>query len=707
MVLRHTSTQHQPRECVDWLSQQTCHARRNDRGVVRRPRVAVTRPLRQDEPMAIRQFSLGPMRGLVHAEAHALGNLVVIAGPNGAGKSTLLDLLKANRHLFEPGTTVMFVGPHRTWRSSQLNRVAVYDYQLPSYGAALESDSLPQYRYQIPPGMQGLQGLPRQSSSADDVQAFVKTSLIRLRDKRQALIADAYAAQGGQVLSGSVPDLFQPFQELISLLLPHLEWVGVSDTNPENIQALFKPRGSNQNGFDIDELSSGEKAAIALLLPLVERQADQLITATHQDNNLVPLTMILDEPEIHLHPLLQLQVLEYMRKLARENTAQFILSTHSPTLLDALDDDELFLLSPSSISPENQLSQLTTGHERLEVARSITGSTHVLTRAKPILFIEGESERAGVSADSRLISMLFPQTKSWALVPARSKNSVIEAVARLREEALELPGTPVFGLVDADRDDQVASDHVIAWPVAMIENLLLDAEAIYEALKPFGAQTSAISVHVVGESLNRILNHRSEDEVRLRIKQLLPVGRLEADPLALQSTAGLADVQSAKWVKKVEALATAGLEAKARDQVRSIVEAGTQSERFHGKRVLHALFEELGVATAGLSKSAFALSIAAQDAARARAQRLGEPALMRIELFFPPTLPAAIRRLSSSPDAEEVAQRSDEALLAWREGQASAEGRERLREDVFSVARTLGEQERTELGRLASQIGTQ
>lgn len=656
--------------------------------------------------MAVRQFSLGPMKGLVRAEANNLGNLVVIAGPNGAGKSTLLDQLKMNRHFFEAGTTVMFVGPHRTWRSSQLNRVAVYDYQLASYGAALESDMLPQYRYQMPAGMQGLQGLPRQSSSADDVQAFVKTSLIRLRDRRQALIAEAFNAQGGQVASGSVPDLFQPFQELIGLLLPHLEWVGVSDANPENIQALFKPRGSNQVGFDIDELSSGEKAAIALLLPLVERQAEQLISPTPPDSNLVPLTMILDEPEIHLHPLLQLQVLEYMRKLAGENTAQFILSTHSPTLLDALDDNELFLLSPSSISPDNQLSQLTTSHERLEVARSITGSTHLLTRAKPILFIEGESERPGLSADSRLISMLLPQTKSWALVPSRSKNSVIEAVARLREDALDLPGTPVFGLVDADRGERIASDHVLAWPVAMIENLLLDEQAIYQALEPFRAQTKAVSIQAVGEALTRVLDQRFEDEVRLRVKQHLPVGRLEADPLALPDTAELAGAQVAKWVGRVTALVDTNLEENARDQVTSIVNDGTRAERFHGKRILHALFEELGVGAAGLSKSAFALSIAAQDAARTRARRLGEPALLQIELFFPPTLPATIRLLAPNPEAEEVAKRSDEALQLWTEGQASGEGREQLRDAVFSVARSLGEQDRRRLSRLASQIGT-
>lgn len=43
----------------------------------------------QDAPVAIRSFSVGPLRGLQRAEAQGLGNLVVLAGPNGSGKSSL------------------------------------------------------------------------------------------------------------------------------------------------------------------------------------------------------------------------------------------------------------------------------------------------------------------------------------------------------------------------------------------------------------------------------------------------------------------------------------------------------------------------------------------------------------------------------------------------------------------------------------------
>ncbi len=62
--------------------------------------------------MAIRTFQVGPARGLRHASADDLPNLVVVAGPNGAGKSTLLDQLrKRGAEFAEPGTEITYLGP--------------------------------------------------------------------------------------------------------------------------------------------------------------------------------------------------------------------------------------------------------------------------------------------------------------------------------------------------------------------------------------------------------------------------------------------------------------------------------------------------------------------------------------------------------------------------------------------------------------------
>lgn len=144
----------------------------------------------------------------------------------------------------------------------------------------------------------------------------------------------------------------------------------------------------------------------------------------------MPICVLLDEPEIHLHPLLQLNVLEYMRGLASTNQTQFIFTTHSPTLLDALEPDELFVLSPAPIAPDNQLSRLSDSFEKLEVARAITGATHVLTRGKPIVFVEGEAETSKIASDQRLMKMVVPGSEHWAVVPVGGRSHLRTVLAR-------------------------------------------------------------------------------------------------------------------------------------------------------------------------------------------------------------------------------------------------------------------------------------
>ena len=378
--------------------------------------------------MAVRAFSVGAHKGLVAASATNLPNMVAIAGPNGVGKSALLEQLWRNRESFlEPGTEMLYIGPHRTWRAGTVSDIGARTF-VQDYGDVLKQENMPGFQYVAPGGQNWLSGLARLGSNADDSQALVKTAIIRISNKAESFLASEYRRQGGMIASGSVPDLLKPLSELVDILLPHLVFVGVDQTDPQNIRVYFSPRASADPGlkFDIDELSSGEKAAVALFLPFIEREVKVLIEASEAGEtpttDLVPLTVLIDEPEIHLHPILQLNVLEYMRSLGYDNRAQFIITTHSPSMLDALDTEELLLLSPSAVAPSNQLARITDSLEKLEVARAITGATHLLTRGKPIVFIEGEPDAGSTASDQRIIKILVPRIEHWAVIPSHGKS---------------------------------------------------------------------------------------------------------------------------------------------------------------------------------------------------------------------------------------------------------------------------------------------
>jgi hypothetical protein len=310
-----------------------------------------------------------------------------------------------------------------------------------------------------------------------------------------------------------------------------------------------------------------------------------------------------------------------------------------------------------------------------------------------------------VTSDARLTALLLPETRSWALVPSRSKRDVAEAVTRLRQQNLDLPGMPVFGLVDADRDQATTDDHVIPWPVAMIENLLLDNEAIYRALQVFG-NTAAHSPAAVTEALERVARARVEDEVRMRVEQHLPIGRLELATERFAEPELAAKEQADKWLDRVKKLDLEELTASAKANVDEILAQGVHLERFHGKRILRAVFDDLGVKNTGLSVSAFHFSIADKVVGTDRLERLTRSAIDQIRLYFPSELGHAIRDSSAGATRQDLAQQCDEHRAAWAGGVPSGDEREALRRTIFAYAGTLGTDDRRRLVELATQIGT-
>lgn len=105
-----------------------------------------------------------------------------------------------------------------------------------------------------------------------------------------------------------------------------------------NKNATFYNRGSNhlELGFytndqlrdviEPDQLSSGEQHLIVLLERLIFDIKDGSI-------------VLLDEPEISLHPAWQIALRELLEKLSMEKNLTIIIATHSPTLLPPFEDE--------------------------------------------------------------------------------------------------------------------------------------------------------------------------------------------------------------------------------------------------------------------------------------------------------------------------------------------------------------------------------
>jgi predicted ATP-dependent endonuclease of OLD family len=103
---------------------------------------------------------------------------------------------------------------------------------------------------------------------------------------------------------------------------------------------------SKDTEVDLDDLSSGEKSVIQMFYPLLEHRIRGILTQvqTGQTQAERPeICVLIDEPELHLHPNLQVKVFDYLRILTTSGKTQVIVVSHSPTIVEHATFEELFL----------------------------------------------------------------------------------------------------------------------------------------------------------------------------------------------------------------------------------------------------------------------------------------------------------------------------------------------------------------------------
>lgn len=562
--------------------------------------------------MSLASFRVENQKALRLAECLHVPSLMIICGANGSGKSTLLWALKQQQGVTLSGNTQsLYHGPHRAIRRSVIQRRHVGG--APTYYA----DSLAADSVAAPEGI----SIPYPSRSPDNIDesgTTIKHSLAKLENKRQTFITQLYdkAVKGGeaQLDIQNVKSIFAPLADVVSRLLPHLTFERIDFTQEDNILVAFSRPGENGAvvTLDLDDLSSGEKAVILLFLPLVEAEIRaNLETYSPEALSVAPespdLLFLLDEPELHLHPDLQRRMLAYMRERSSRNEIQFVMITHSPTILDEASDEELYVLAPAR-NGENQLRQAATPSERLEALRELTGESYFLSTGRNIVCCEGEADDVkGKASDRSLIELFSTRSSRYTFVPMGGKSQVISAVKRLKESLpIDKYGVAVVGLLDSDQATTLPPD-CIGWPFCEIENALLRpqliADALNESIEGLGATATGVE---------RLLSDSGvalrDEEIAIRIARELGGKMFRAkgsDVAAVRKSVDdfIADLQahtSGSKINDICARVTSEVDAQLDDQ--------TFVQRFRGKRLLRLVFN--GLAIPNLSYERFSYLVA-------------------------------------------------------------------------------------------------
>jgi len=573
--------------------------------------------------MPIQSFDISNAKIVGKASCDSVPKLMIIAGRNGIGKSTLLyELRRFGGEKVRGSGRILYSGPHRSWRRRQIKSMWLWS-QEREYFNILTQDSIPGFE-----GM-GIQDPSRRPDTTDEAPGFIKYILAQIETKRQHAIVSAIDKNNLRYPEGFAPDVYKPLKDMLNILLPHLQFGGVDQGNRDNVTCLMNVEGV-KNLIDIDDLSSGEKEVIALFMPLLERQINRIIGKVEKgqeaDLETAPDTiMILDEPDLHIHPELQKRMLTYMRKRAYDDNVQFIIATHSPIMINEAASDELYsLVAKGTDRNDNQLRKVISNQEKLNLFKDVCGDVAILTLGKPIVFIEGKApqELRSAPSDQRLLELLWSEAKDFTFVPMGGKQEVGKAATILNQIISErLVGLPVSAIVDADLDiDIEPSTAINRWQYCTIENALLDPISICEVLEPYKEKTGITNADQVEQELLEICRDIKQDEINKRLGKLAPSFHIQFKgtgiaELEQERDRGIEDLK--RHLPSNRELTT--LIEKTTKQVEDMISDKTAFIKFDGKSIIGRLHQKLvSDKRVGMSLGVFCYSIAGKIGSKGR-----------------------------------------------------------------------------------------
>lgn len=560
--------------------------------------------------MPIQEFEMRNKGILKCAKCTNVPKVMIIAGPNGVGKSTLLEQIANFLRTRRDGSVktigdpkLVYLPPHRAPSVVNLHK------SLPVIGPrrkyretmGLERFSIHVPAISLPHYIES--GVSRSRLYPDFSPYFeAKYRLTQLEQEFKDTLAELYR-KNKEVLRDSMPNIYEPLRNAVKQLLPGLEFDQIA-MEGDSYRIYFKNRVGEKVGFDY--LSSGEKDILAIIFPFIEKQVENAFfevkgeVAPHED-----LVFLIDSPEAYLHPELQRRLLEYVRNSIKneEDELQFLLATHSTTIINEAGPEELYvLLFPDQVT-DNQLVKISDEEEKLHVIRDILGATGlaVLGTGKPTLILEGK-------LDVEILELLEPEIKEFFVLRSLGgKGKVLNFIKALENVIPELlsKGFKIHAILDRDRSPLIKNQRgiVSTWTVPCIENLLLsDYDAIYQALEV-----------VVGNEKLSSLNIKSADDTRRFIANLIKDPDLvdylvkydERIQFDYEDIQGLNEQELKKKILKICNVKKARLEKK-KEKIKNIVnDVDKALKELNGKAILRRL-----AAKTSIKSEYFARSIA-------------------------------------------------------------------------------------------------
>lgn len=250
------------------------------------------------------------------------------------------------------------------------------------------------------------------------------TSDVQYRDMFEFLVQQRYhyfhrlgayhhrTSTGGGETEEPPTDPLLVYGDLLRTLFPDYRFADNAETVPTNL-FIQLPSGEV---IPFSDLSSGEKEVFFILSFFLRHDVTNAI-------------IVIDEPELHLHPQLARLLIRTMQNIRPGN--QVWLATHNAEIIDEAGRDRVFYLSRDR---ETQKSVVTHGTDETEAMRNLKdlfGYSGYIGIARSIVFLEGVDS----SSDRKMFASLFPEYgREIKFVPCRS----VENLAKMNMAVLSI-----------------------------------------------------------------------------------------------------------------------------------------------------------------------------------------------------------------------------------------------------------------------------
>ena len=202
--------------------------------------------------------------------------------------------------------------------------------------------------------------------------------------------------------------------------------------------------------------------------------------------------ILLDEPDAHQHVILQRQVYELIRELARERGCQVLVATHSEVILDATEPTRVLGFTganPRPLSGEIERNRLREALKRITTTELLLGE-----EVGAVLYVEGQSDPKILGAWAEVLqhsSRQFFRRPFFHWLGGRSLREAREHFFALRAAFPKIRG---LCLLDGDNRDELKEETtrsglvVLRWRRYEIENYLLHPKALQRFVPPLWKQ---------------------------------------------------------------------------------------------------------------------------------------------------------------------------------------------------------------------------